>query len=240
VWCHIDLPTYCVCTHPVGYFSKGYWVYYISLFTFTPFSPQLFVIQLVVSLVSLPQLLYGLRRGEGREPMRRTASWHTARWTRKPAAPMCRRKDNRGQLAGTRPATRSCQSMARQGNPSQPNPPLSRTTTGQLCVASWVSRSRPAVTQPGTEPEAVVTRSQGLRPLRHLGGKLKITFVLVYIMVCLLPILNSTVTICALPQNRLLMFTIEEQNWYHTSYMWIWWKKTTSNCWISFLATVVY
>ena len=43
-----------------------------------------------------------------------------------------------------------------QGHPSRPNPPLTRTTLGQLCAASWVSRLRLAVTQPGIEPGSVV------------------------------------------------------------------------------------
>uniref|UniRef100_A0A4W5P9Y0 SH3 domain binding glutamate rich protein n=1 Tax=Hucho hucho TaxID=62062 RepID=A0A4W5P9Y0_9TELE len=42
-------------------------------------------------------------------------------------------------------------------HPSRPNPPLTRTTLGQLCAASWVSRSRSDATQPGIEPGSVVT-----------------------------------------------------------------------------------
>ncbi|KAM9506964.1 SRSF protein kinase 3-like isoform 2-T4 [Salvelinus alpinus] len=47
-------------------------------------------------------------------------------------------------------------------NLAEPNPPLTRTTLGQLCAASWVSWSWPAVTQPGIEPGSVVT-PQALR-----------------------------------------------------------------------------
>jgi hypothetical protein len=34
-----------------------------------------------------------------------------------------------------------------QGLPGRPNSPLTRTTLGQLCAASWVSRSWPDATQ---------------------------------------------------------------------------------------------
>ena len=37
-----------------------------------------------------------------------------------------------------------------------PNPPITQTTLVQLCASSWVSRSRPAVTQPGIEHGSVV------------------------------------------------------------------------------------
>uniref|UniRef100_A0A674BVC7 Zinc finger MYM-type protein 4-like n=1 Tax=Salmo trutta TaxID=8032 RepID=A0A674BVC7_SALTR len=37
------------------------------------------------------------------------------------------------------------------------NPPLTRTTLGQLCAASWLSRSRQPATQPGIEHGSVVT-----------------------------------------------------------------------------------
>uniref|UniRef100_A0AAZ3Q9M4 Rho family GTPase 2 n=1 Tax=Oncorhynchus tshawytscha TaxID=74940 RepID=A0AAZ3Q9M4_ONCTS len=53
--------------------------------------------------------------------------------------------------------TRSHYSVVREGNPSRPTPPLTRTTLGQLCAASWVSWSWPAVTQPVTETGPVVT-----------------------------------------------------------------------------------
>ena len=50
------------------------------------------------------------------------------------------------------------QGVAReQGHPGRPNPPLTRATLGQLCAASWVSRSGPAATQPGIKPGSVVT-----------------------------------------------------------------------------------
>uniref|UniRef100_A0A8C7LM14 RZ-type domain-containing protein n=1 Tax=Oncorhynchus mykiss TaxID=8022 RepID=A0A8C7LM14_ONCMY len=39
-----------------------------------------------------------------------------------------------------------------QEHPCWPNPPLTRTTLGQLCAAPKVSRSRPAATEPGPEP----------------------------------------------------------------------------------------
>ena len=42
-------------------------------------------------------------------------------------------------------------------NLPRPNPPLTRTTLGQLCSALWDSRSRPEVIQPGIEPGSVVT-----------------------------------------------------------------------------------
>ena len=64
-----------------------------------------------------------------------------------------------------------------QGHPSRPNPLLTQTTMGQLCVASWVFRSRPAATQSGIKHGSVVTPQalQCLRPLRHSGGP-KVTF----------------------------------------------------------------
>jgi hypothetical protein len=56
-----------------------------------------------------------------------------------------------------------------QGHPGQPNPPLTRSTLGQLCVSSHGSPGhRPAATQPGIEPRSVVT-PLALR-CSHLGG----------------------------------------------------------------------
>ena len=69
------------------------------------------------SLVSSLQLPYGLGGGKGRESCilqnttqpSRTAAWHNAHPTRKPAAPMCRRKHrtpgNRVSVHCARPAT---------------------------------------------------------------------------------------------------------------------------------------
>jgi hypothetical protein len=82
-----------------------------------------------------------------------TASWHTAHLTRKPDAPMCQRKH---RTTG-RPCQRACAqpatgvARARWDIPGRPNPPLTRTALGQLCVASWVSRSWPAATQPSNQ-----------------------------------------------------------------------------------------
>ena len=39
---------------------------------------------------------------------------------------------------------RSLYSAMGQGHPGRPNPALTQTTLVQLCIASWVSRSRPA------------------------------------------------------------------------------------------------
>ena len=51
---------------------------------------------------------------------------------------------------------------------------LSISSMGQLCAESWVSRSRPAATEPGLEPRissgTASTAMQGLRPLPYSGG----------------------------------------------------------------------
>ena len=41
--------------------------------------------------------------------------------------------------------------------PTWTNPPLTRTTLGQLCSILWDSQSQPVVTQPRIEPGSVVT-----------------------------------------------------------------------------------
>jgi hypothetical protein len=69
---------------------------------------------------------------------------------------------DRSQCACTWPATRSRYSAMGQGHPKPAKPSLTQTTLGQLCAASWVSRSWPAVTQPGIKPGSVVT-PQALR-----------------------------------------------------------------------------
>jgi hypothetical protein len=60
-----------------------------------------------------------------------------------------------------------------QGDLSLPSPLLPRMTLGELCAASWVSQSLPAVTQPGIEPGSVVMPQWCLRPLYHSGGPRK-------------------------------------------------------------------
>ena len=78
------------------YFIFKFFIY-IYLLYFSPIS--LYPIG-SYSLVPLLQLPYRLGRGEGREPCvlpnttqpSHTASWHNARLTLKPAAPMCQRK----------------------------------------------------------------------------------------------------------------------------------------------------
>jgi hypothetical protein len=121
------------------------------------------------SLVPFPQLRYRLGGGEGREPYvlrnttqpSRTTSWHTARLNRKPAAPMCWRKHrttgDQSQRACAWPTTGVATVRWDKDIPVIPNSPLTRTTLGQLCAASLVSRSRPAATQPGIEPGCVLT-----------------------------------------------------------------------------------
>jgi hypothetical protein len=131
---------------------------------------SLFSPQLVVTVLSHH---CNSRTDSGEVKVKSRASSKTqprqARLTQKPAAPMCRRKHctpgNRVSLHAPGPAHhRSLQSAIGQGHPGRPNPPLTRMTLGQLCVASWVSRSRPAATQPGIEPGSVLTQI-----LRHSG-----------------------------------------------------------------------
>ena len=112
------------------------------------------------SLVPSLQLLYGLRRGEGREPCvlwnttqpSHTASWHNARLTRKPAAPM---------------------SASLAPGPPQESLVLDGRRTS-LCAAPWVSQSRPAVTEPGRWDlrwgrTIIVFMSMALFLLQHIG-----------------------------------------------------------------------
>jgi hypothetical protein len=61
-----------------------------------------------------------------------------------------------------------------QGHPCWPNSPLTQTTLGQMCAAPWVTRSRPAATEPGLEPRisrcTASTVMQCLRTQHHSGG----------------------------------------------------------------------
>ena len=70
-------------------------------------------------------------------------------------------------LYNVQPCQRAC--AMGQGHPGWPIPPLTRTTLGQLCFASWVSWSWPAATQFGNKPRSVVTPQalQCLRPPRQ-------------------------------------------------------------------------
>jgi hypothetical protein len=90
---------------------------HIYLFFYPFFSPISWYPIGSYSLVSSLQLPYKLGRGEGREPcvlrnttqQSRTASWHNAYLTWKPATPMCRRKHrtpgDRVSLHYAQPAT---------------------------------------------------------------------------------------------------------------------------------------
>jgi hypothetical protein len=62
-------------------------------------------------------------------------------------------------------------------------PSLTRTTLGQLCVAPWAIRSRPAATEPGLEPG--VSGGTATRPLRHPGGPHLDLFYLISYIYCL-------------------------------------------------------
>jgi hypothetical protein len=120
-------------------------------------------------------------RGEGREPCvlqntnlpRLTASWHAAILTRKPTAPMCRKEHRTTGDHVIMQAPGLPQELLEHDGTrtSRPNPPLTRTRLGQVCVTSWVSRSWPAATQPGIESRSVVMpqAQRCLRPLRHSG-----------------------------------------------------------------------
>ena len=96
-----------------------YWEGNLHIFFLLPFfSPISWYPIGSYSLVSSLQLPYGLRRGEGREPCvlrnttlpSRTASCHNAHLTRKPAAPMWRKKHctpgDHVRVHRARPATR--------------------------------------------------------------------------------------------------------------------------------------
>jgi hypothetical protein len=124
------------------------------------------------------KLPYGLGRGEGREPRApqnttqpcRTASWHNAHLTQKPAAPMCRRKHrtpgDRISMHCARPNTGVASVRWDKDIPA-----LTRTILGQLCAAPWVSRSRTAATEPGLTPRiSSGAAMQCFRPLRQSGG----------------------------------------------------------------------
>uniref|UniRef100_A0A4W5LWN1 G-protein coupled receptors family 1 profile domain-containing protein n=1 Tax=Hucho hucho TaxID=62062 RepID=A0A4W5LWN1_9TELE len=58
-------------------------------------------------------------------------------------------------------------------DPCRPNPPLPRTTLGQLCTTSSVSRSRLAATEPVLEPGSLVAQlAQRCSALDHCNGLL--------------------------------------------------------------------
>ena len=62
------------------------------------------------------------------------------------------------QRACAQPATGVARARWDKDIPARPNPPLTRAPLGQSCAASWVSRSRPAATQPGLEPGSLVAQ----------------------------------------------------------------------------------
>ena len=133
------------------------WAFLSLSLYFTPF----------FDLVSSLQLPNGFGRGEGREPCvlrnmtRQTALLNThplnleASCTNVSEEPL----SNLQPKSAFRHPARHMESLEREGTRrSWPAKwPLTWTTLGQLCAASWVSRSRPAVTQPGIEPGPVVT-----------------------------------------------------------------------------------
>ena len=126
------------------------------------------------------QLQYGLGRGEGQEPCvlqnttqhSLTTSLHTASLTRKPAAPMCQRK----QLATL---------SAGQRHPCRPNPPLtlsrlSRPIVHRLMAGCNTARDRTRVCSDVSSTAVPYTVMQCLIPLRHSGGH--ITHILMYVI----------------------------------------------------------
>jgi hypothetical protein len=106
---------------------KGLIYYYWFIL---PIYPQFRGIQLVVSLVSSLQLPYGLWRGGGLELC---VLWNTT-----PPHCFLTQCPHNPETSPT--------------NVSEETLYAWRPTLGQLCAASWVSRSWPAATEPGLEP----------------------------------------------------------------------------------------
>jgi hypothetical protein len=75
---------------------------------------------------------------------------------------MCRRKNcTPGDHVSVCPAHhRSPWGTMGQEHPGQPNPLLTWMMRGHLCAAPWVSRSRPAATEPVLEPGSLVAQLQ--------------------------------------------------------------------------------
>ena len=102
------------------------------------------------SLVPSLQLPFGLGRGAKVESR---ASWHNAHWTRKPAAPMCRRKHrtpgDRVSMHCSHPAT-GVASARWDKNILAAKPSPNPDDAGPIV--------RPAATEPGLEPGSLVAQ----------------------------------------------------------------------------------
>ena len=139
-------------THNMYFHTPGYYIcvnHLIAVHLYSyPFSPIG-----SYSLVTSLKLLYGLGRGEGRESCIRrnmtipshTASWHTARLSLKPAAPMCRRKHcitgNRVIMQAAGPPRKSLErDGTRTSRPAKPFP--NPDDAGANCASPHGSPSR--------------------------------------------------------------------------------------------------